>query len=109
MQLSKKRLKIYDPAMCCSTGTCGSEPDQELIRFAADLSWLSDHGVAVERFNLAQQPDAFLADSAIRALLESDGVQGLPVVIADDQILATSRYPGRAELAEALGFDIGAQ
>ena len=40
-----KRLDIYDPAMCCSTGVCGPQVDPVLVRFAADVKWLQDQGV----------------------------------------------------------------
>ena len=33
-------IRVFDPAMCCSTGICGPAIDPQLARFAADLSWL---------------------------------------------------------------------
>jgi hypothetical protein len=52
-------LRVFDPAMCCSSGVCGPSVDPELARFAADVAGCSKQGVAVERFNLSQQPGAF--------------------------------------------------
>ena len=40
-----KKLEIFDPAMCCSTGVCGVEVDPVLAQFAADLEWVADHYV----------------------------------------------------------------
>ena len=57
------KLQVFDPAMCCSTGVCGPNPDPVLPRFAADLQWLATQGIAVERFNLAQEPQAFAASA----------------------------------------------
>ena len=51
-----KTLTVFDPAMCCSTGVCGSDVDQVLVDFSADMQWLKGRGVQVERYNLAQQP-----------------------------------------------------
>lgn len=51
-------VRVFDPAMCCSTGICGPSVDPQLVRFAADLDWLKGQGVSVERFNLSQQPGA---------------------------------------------------
>jgi hypothetical protein len=48
------KLEIYDPPMCCSSGVCGPSVDPVLPRFAADLDWISQRGVAVERYNLSQ-------------------------------------------------------
>ena len=56
-------IRVFDPAMCCSTGVCGPSVDPELARFAADLDWLKKQGVTVERFNLSQQPAAFADDA----------------------------------------------
>lgn len=53
------KLEVYDPPMCCSTGICGPNVNPALIHFAADLKWLEDQGVEVERYNLAQSPVAF--------------------------------------------------
>jgi hypothetical protein len=57
-------VRVFDPAMCCSTGVCGPSVDPQLARFSADLEWLKSQGVSVERFNLAQEPAAFAEDQA---------------------------------------------
>jgi hypothetical protein len=75
-------VRVFDPAMCCSTGVCGSSVDPQLVRFAADLDWLKRQGVAVERFNLAQQPGAFVDDAAVKATLEAKR-RGLPAAGQD--------------------------
>jgi hypothetical protein len=62
------KLEIFDRAMCCSTGVCGPSVDPALPRFAADLEWLKARGVAVERFNFAQQTDAFAARTEVMTL-----------------------------------------
>ena len=62
-------LQVFDPPMCCSTGVCGPKVNPTLPRFAADLNWLKSQGVHVERFNLAQNPDAFTKDSVVEQML----------------------------------------
>lgn len=32
-------IEIFEPALCCSTGVCGPEVDESLVRFAADVDW----------------------------------------------------------------------
>ncbi|HBU8666409.1 TPA: arsenic metallochaperone ArsD family protein, partial [Klebsiella oxytoca] len=32
-----KTLTVFDPAMCCSTGVRGSDVDQVLVDFSADV------------------------------------------------------------------------
>ena len=43
-----KTLTVFDPAMCCSTGVCGSDVDQVLVDFSADVQWLKGRGVQVD-------------------------------------------------------------
>ncbi len=52
-------IRVFAPAMCCSTGVCGPSIDPDLARFAADVDWLQKQDVTVERFNLSQQLAAF--------------------------------------------------
>jgi AhpD family alkylhydroperoxidase len=97
-------IRVFDPAMCCSTGVCGPSVDPELVRFAADLDWLKTQGVSVERFNLAQQPGAFVDDTAVRAVLDTKGEAGLPLIEVSGQVKVSGAYPSRAELAAWTGI-----
>lgn len=98
-------VKIFDPAMCCSTGVCGPSVDPKLARFAADLDWLKRQGIAVERFNLSQQPGAFAADSDVKSALETLKAEALPLIKVDGMVKSTGRYPTREELAEWVVID----
>jgi AhpD family alkylhydroperoxidase len=97
-------VRVFDPAMCCSTGVCGPSVDPGLARFAADLDWLERQGVSVERFNLAQQPAAFADDAAVKAALEAHGEAGLPLVKVNGEVKSRGKYPTRAELAAWAGI-----
>lgn len=92
-------VRVFDPAMCCSTGICGPSVDPKLIRFTADLEWLARQGVSVERFNLSQQPAPFAADAAVKAALETKGEAALPLVKVDGEVKSIGTYPSRDELA----------
>jgi len=78
--------------------------DPKLARFSADLDWLKQQGVSVERFNLAQQPAAFAEDQTVRAALEAKGEAGLPVVKVDGAVKSSGEYPSRADLAAWAGL-----
>ena len=78
-----KNIQVYDPPMCCSTGACGPDIDPVLPRFAGFLVHLAGAGVKVERFNLAQQPLAFVQNPAVKALLDQGGVAVLPAIFID--------------------------
>ena len=99
-------VRVFDPAMCCSTGVCGPAVDPQLAQFAADLGWLKSQGVSVERFNLSQQPAAFVADAAVKHALESRGEASLPLVEVDGDVKSSGTYPSRDELAAWAGIAV---
>ena len=89
--------------MCCPTGVCAPAIHPALPRFAADLDWLTQQGVRVTRYNLAQQPQAFVDDAAVRARLDASGEGCLPLIVVDGEIASEGRYPERADLAAMAG------
>ena len=101
------RIRVFDPPLCCPTGVCGPTVDPELARIGADLAWLAAQGVDVERFNLAQQPQAFVADARVSAILREAGEAALPLVLCNDAVLQVGRYPTREALAQAAGVAVG--
>jgi len=93
------RIQIFDPPMCCSTGVCGPAVDPELVQFAADLDWLRRQGIEVERYNLAQEPAAFVNTPAVRAALAAEGNDCLPLTMVDGDLVCKGHYPSRETLA----------
>lgn len=108
-EIPMSTIKVFDPPMCCSTGVCGTDPDIALARFAADLQWLQDQGIDVQRFSLSQQPEKFTSDAAIMRAVNEQGTEALPIVMVDDQIVAERQYPSREQLAAKLGLATGAE
>lgn len=102
------KLKIFDPALCCSSGVCDADADPQLASFAADVDWARKHGACIERFNLAQQPLVFASHSVIKDLLERTGESALPVALLGDDLVLAGRYPSRTELAKWFGLDVNA-
>jgi len=101
-------IRVFDPAMCCSTGVCGPQVDPELSRFAADLDWLQKQGVNVERYNLSQQPGAFAETAVVKEALER-GTQVLPLVLVGERIAVEGAYPSRETLAALAGVVVTKQ
>jgi hypothetical protein len=97
-----KKLQVFDPAMCCSTGVCGPSVDPTLSRFSADLEWLKSKGVEIERFNLAQQVAAFTTNSTVKHALNTSGTRCLPMLLFNGQVVASGGYPERRQLAQML-------
>jgi hypothetical protein len=98
-----KALTIYDPALCCPTGICGVEIDQNLVDFAADLAWLKSEGIEVKRINLSQEPALFAENEQVKTILQESGVEGLPVILADNELQSFGQYPDRVKLAQMAG------
>lgn len=99
-------IQIFDPALCCSTGVCGVDVDQQLVDFSAAVDWAKQQGAQIERFNLAQQPIAFAENTLVKSFLEQSGAEALPVVLVDGALMLSGRYPSRDELAHWAGLDI---
>ncbi|MBS4050085.1 MAG: arsenite efflux transporter metallochaperone ArsD [Methylomonas sp.] len=98
-------IQIFDPALCCSTGVCGVDVDQQLVDFSADLDWAKQNGAQIERFNLAQQSMAFAENPVVKAFLETYGAEALPVVLVDGALTLAGRYPTRDELLQWAGLN----
>lgn len=97
-------VEIFDPAMCCSTGVCGTDVDPTLSTFAADVAWLTSRGVAVERATLSQEPGKFVASGPVRVALEANGPDALPAIVVDGVLKSTGAYPNRAQIAAWVGL-----
>jgi hypothetical protein len=100
-----KKLEVFDPPMCCSTGVCGPVVDPVLARFAADLHWLVNQGIAVERFNLSQQPQAFAASETVKSALREQGNKCLPLLLLNGAVVSQGAYPTRPDLARIAGLE----
>jgi AhpD family alkylhydroperoxidase len=100
------KIQVFDPSMCCSSGVCGPSVDPELVRFAADLEWLTQQGVDVERFNLSQQPGAFASTPLVKEALAKVGLGCLPMTLVDGVVRQQGSYPTREMLATYAGLEV---
>lgn len=91
-------LMVFDPPQCCATGVCGPDVDPALVQFASDLKQLSASGVLVQRFNLAQQPEAFMQQPLVVDAVNTVGTAALPLIIVDGKEISRGRYPSSSEL-----------
>jgi Arsenical resistance operon protein ArsD len=97
------RIQVFEPALCCATGVCGDDVDQELVTFSADLDFVRSQGGDVSRYNLASEPLVFAETEAVKGFLQVVGSKGLPLVLVDGVTALTGGYPDRAQLAEWAG------
>lgn len=97
-------IKVYDPAQCCSTGVCGPDADDAIAQFSSALEKARKSGVAIDRFTLGHQPGEYVKNTAVKSLLDSEGIDCLPIVFVDDEILSKGDYPSRADLLSTAGI-----
>jgi hypothetical protein len=97
-------IHVYEPALCCTTGVCGPELDQDLVHFTADVSHVTEAGGQVARHNLASDPHAFVNDDTVRNFMHLAGSDGLPLTAVDGVTVLTGRYPTRAQLRRFAGL-----
>jgi hypothetical protein len=97
------KVQVFDPALCCSSGVCGTDVDQKLVDFSADINWAKAQGLHIERFNLAQQPMAFAENATVKGLLARSGESALPITLVDGAVALAGRYPSRDDLTRWIG------
>ncbi|WP_353094858.1 arsenite efflux transporter metallochaperone ArsD [Tissierella praeacuta] len=97
-----KKMVIFDPAMCCTTGVCGPSVDKELLRVATIINRLEKKGILVERHNLTNNPQIFVDNKIVNKMLNDEGVDVLPITIVDGEVVKTKEYPTNEELIKML-------
>lgn len=102
------KIEIYEKALCCETGVCGSEVDTELLRITSIVAELKAKGIAVERYNLSSRPEAFIKNTLVSGLIGEQGVEVLPLTVADGKVIKERIYPTNAELEALTGIKTGA-
>lgn len=96
-------IRIYEPALCCNTGVCGPDVDENLVRFTADLNAVQQAGGDAVRANPASEPEAFTRSPAVIGFMNAVGSDGLPLTLVDGTTVLTGRYPTRGEMFKWAG------
>ena len=66
--MNKIVFEIFDPALCCSTGVCGPNPDEKLIKARNLIDKLkADFGeyIEIKRQTISQEPKKFLENPPV--------------------------------------------
>jgi hypothetical protein len=95
-----KKVEIFDPAMCCSTGVCGPSVDPELTRIASAVYSLEQKGFSISRYQLTNEPEKFAGNPVVSKTLQEKGPDSLPLVLIDGEVVNMGTYPTNEELAE---------
>ena len=102
MNTNGAKVEIFDPPMCCPTGLCGPTIDLVLLDVNEMVLKLKGQGVAVERYLMTQQPQAFLNNAAVYRLVREQQLAALPITVVNGRVIKTGAYPALAEVWAAL-------
>src|SRR5699024_480 len=94
-----KKMEIFDPAMCCSTGVCGPSVDPELTRVASAVYSLDQKNFDVTRYNWGNDPGAFTDNKEVNRILHEKGADALPITLLNNEVMKVGNYPTNEELA----------
>jgi hypothetical protein len=83
---------------------CGAEVDSNLVNFAVSLQWLGMNGVQVERYNPLHQYEGFAANAVVTQAVNEKGIECLPLILLDGEIVRSGSYPTRLELGAMVGL-----
>lgn len=97
-----KKMVIFDPSMCCSTGVCGPSVNKELLRMSTFLNTLKNKGVLIERYSLSSNPQIFVDNKEINEILNTKGIDALPVIMVEGVVIKEGGYPTNEEICELL-------
>jgi hypothetical protein len=105
-EIKTKKMKIFEPAMCCSTGLCGVGVNKELLRISTVLNNLKNIGVVVERYNLSNAPQEFVNNKVANEFINKNGIDELPLILVDNEIAMYGRYPNNMEISKLLNISV---
>ena len=97
-----KKIVLYDPPMCCSSGVCGPNPDKTLIEFQEIFTKLKKSGTDIERYVITQSPEKFKENPEVIKLIQQQQLKVLPVTTVDDVVVKTGSYPTKDEFTSYL-------
>ena len=97
-----KKMIIFDPAMCCSTGVCGPSVNPELLRISTVINNLKNKGLLIERYNLTNNPQIFVDNLTINEILMTGGVDSLPITMIDGKVVKEGDYLTNEEFCKLL-------
>jgi hypothetical protein len=97
------RVTVFRELPPLVVGTCGVVPDHDFDALEERLDSLESSGVTVERFEPTHAADAIATRPAVQRLVAAEGEGCFPVVMINNDVVMSRRYPSRAEWAHAIG------
>ena len=98
-----KKMKLFESAVCTCSQNPNSKENLELLRIHVIVEILKKQGIEIERYNINEDSEEFIENEVIFKYIQSVGVNGLPAIVVDDEIVIMGRYPSRSEFISLLG------
>ena len=100
----QKKLIIFEGMLCCSTGLCGPEPNQDLVQLSEDVKKLQAEfpDEKIIRASLSFNANAFLDYPEVLKMVKDSGTDILPITALDGKILVKQRYMTYDEMRAVL-------
>ncbi len=95
-------IEFFDPPMCCPTGLCGPTLDQTLLDVNEMILALQAEGLAVARYQMTSQPQAFTSNADVMRLVREKQMAALPITVVRGQVIKVGAYPTLAEIKTCL-------
>ncbi len=95
-------VEIFDPPMCCPTGLCGPTLDQTLLDVDEMALALQAEGHPVVRYQMMSDPQAFLRNTEVMALVRERQMDALPITVVGGRVVKVGAYPTASEIEAAL-------
>src|SRR5512135_2787607 len=86
-------VELFDPPMCCPTGLCGPTLDQTLLDVNEMILALQVEGLAVARYQMTSQPQAFTSNADVMRLVREQQMAALPITVVRGQVVKVGAYP----------------
>lgn len=73
------KIEIFEAAGCCATSSV--VVSDEAVKWNASAEWAKKNGVDIQCYSLAKNPQQFLNSPVIKELLNTSGMESLPVTL----------------------------
>ena len=101
-----KKIEIFDPAMCCPTGLCGTNIFTQGLRLECGFVSLKKQGIIVTRHNLRDEPQVYVSNKTVNDFLQKHGADALPITLVDGEIAVSQTYPTTKQMSEWTGVNL---
>lgn len=98
------KIEIFEAAGCCTTSSV--VVSDEAVKWNASAEWAKKNGVDIRRYNLVKNPQQFLNTPVISGVLNTSGMESLPVTLLDGKLVMAGKLPTREDIARWAGIPL---